>query len=62
MNEPWKFRSDNSPAERMKKAFIDPISPGGAGADLPPPRANAHTRKKSMGENSDNFRLFLNVC
>ena len=25
------------------------------GADLPPLRANAHTRKKSMGGNSDNF-------
>ena len=29
------------------------------GADLPPPRASAHTRKKSMGENSDNFCIFL---
>ena len=32
-----------------------------SGADLPPLRANAHTRKKSMGGNSDNFCMFLNV-
>ena len=30
--------------------------------DLPPPCANAYTRKKSMGGNSDNFCIFLNVC
>ena len=30
-------------------------------ADLPRPRANAYTRKKSMGGNSDNFCIFLNV-
>ena len=32
------------------------------GADLPQPRKNACTRRKSMGGNSDNFCIFLNVC
>ena len=34
---------------------------GLGGADPPPPRANAYTRNKSMGGNSDNFCIFLNV-
>ena len=36
-------------------------NPGGGGADLPPPRANAYTCKKSMGGNSHNFWTFLEV-
>ena len=40
---------------------LNPNSPGG-GADLPPTRVNAYIRKKSMGVNSDNFCVFLNVC
>ena len=34
---------------------------GLGGADPPPPHANAYTRNKSMGGNSDNFCIFLNV-
>ena len=32
----------------------------GGGADLPQPRTNAYTRKKSMGGNSANSCIFLN--
>ena len=31
-------------------------------ADLPPPRANARTQKKSMGGHSEQFCIFLNLC
>ena len=42
---------------------VNPIWPRGGGrADLPPLRANARTRKKSMGGNFDSFCKFLNVC
>ena len=45
---------------RFLPRLLTLFHPGGA--DLPPPRANAHTCKKSMGGNSDKFCIFLNVC
>ena len=44
------------PQERKLTLF----NPGG-GEVLPQLHANAYTRKKSMGGNSDNFCIFLNV-
>ena len=41
---------------------IKPISPGVGGADLPQPRVNAYTHKKSMGGNSDSEFFYIPKC
>ena len=47
--------TDEDAFSKLMMFLLNPISPSPGGAELPPPRANAYTRKKSMGGNSDNF-------
>ena len=60
----WQWTSLSGEGHILRGVgILTPFDPGAGGADLaPPPRANAYSRKKSMGGNSDNFCIFLNVC
>ena len=59
----WRSSANSQSAystyRKQYQVLLTLFDPGGG--DLPP-RPNARTRKKSMGGNSDNFRIFLNVC
>ena len=58
----WESKISRAACKKKNNALnfeLTLFHPGGA--DLPPPRTDAYTRKKSMGGSSDNFCILPNV-